>query len=115
MVWSSGPFMTTSLDNQSKISEIYSLLDFAPPSLPGGCGLTAKRKELDYEKDRAKAKDISLEASCPSQLRTPGDLELEGGCPGFQVHLYHAFQFTHSRRERQMLPGSALQRGGKSP
>lgn len=55
-----------------------------------------KRKELDSEKDRTKAKDGSQGAGCPSQLRKAGDLELEGGCSGFQTHLYPGFQVTHS-------------------
>ena len=70
-----------------------------------------KRRELDSEKDRTKAKDISQGAGCPSQLRKASDLELEGGCSGFQMHLYPGFQITHSSRERQMPPGRALQRG----
>lgn len=70
-----------------------------------------KRRELDSEKDRTKTKDVSQGAGWPSQLRKAGDLELEGGCSSFQMHLYPGFQVTHSSRQRQMPPGRALQRG----
>lgn len=75
-----------------------------------------KGRELDSEKDRTKAKDVSQGAGCLSQLRKAGDLELEGGCSGFQMHLYPAFQVTQQRGDTNASrQGPPERRGCRSP